>query len=123
MPIILDSVWDVSKSGQVVAKMPLEVRRRYAAVYDLFENFSALMRSEREVWFAINDHAGLSQLSSVELARLNGLVSRAAICDEMLSGISPTVVSDLGRLKVEASNEPLDVVKIRQRTICQPFSG
>lgn len=122
MPIILDSVWDVSKSGQVVAKMPLEVRRRYAAVYDLFENFATLGRLEREVWFSINDHAGLSQLTSVERARLRGLVARAAIYDEMLSGTFPTIISDLNRLKVEPPSEPLDIASIRQRAICQPIT-
>lgn len=121
MLIILDSVWDVSKSGQVVAKMPLEVRRRYAAVYDLFEYFANIQRLEREVWFSIGDYAGLSGITAAERARLNGLVSRAAIYDEALNGTAPAIVSDLARLKVEPPSEPLDVESIRQRPICQPF--
>lgn len=121
MPIILDSVWDVSKSGQVVAKMPLEVRRRYAAVYDLFENFATIQRLEREVWFSIGDYAGLSQITPTERARLNGLVTRAAIYDEALSSTAPTIFSDLAKLKVEPPGNAPDVESIRMRAICQPF--
>lgn len=119
--IMLDSVWDVSKSGQVVAKMPLEVRRRYAAVYDLFEDFATVQRLEREVWFSLGDYAGLSEVTSGERARLNGLLSRAATYDEALSTTVPTIVSDLAKLKVEPPSEPTDIVSIRQRAICQPF--
>jgi hypothetical protein len=122
MLIVLDSVWDVSKSGQVVAKMPLEVRRRYAAVYDLFENFATIQRLEQEVWFSIGDFAGLSVLTSAERAKLNGLLSRAASYDEALSGTS-TIVSDLAQLKVEPPSEPVEVARIRKRAICQRFSS
>lgn len=119
--LILDSVWDVSKSGQVVAKMPLEVRRRYAAVYDLFENFATVQRLEREVWFSLGDYAGLSELSSAERARLRGLVSRAAFYDEALTKTFPTILGDLAQLKVESPSQPLDVASVREHPICQPF--
>jgi hypothetical protein len=119
--IVLDSVWDVSKSGQVVAKMPLEVRRRYAAVYDLFENFATLQRAERDVWFSLGDHAGLSQMTPAERARFNGLVSRAAIYDELLTSTFPTILNDLARLKVEPPSAPVNIASIRKRAICQPF--
>ena len=119
--IMLDSVWDVSKSGQVVAKMPLEVRRRYAAVYDLFEYFATVQRLEQEVWHALGDYAGLSAVTPAERARLNGLVSRAATYDEALNATVPTIVSDLARLKVEPPSQPTDIASIRQRAICQPF--
>jgi hypothetical protein len=118
---ILDSVWDVSKSGQVVAQMPLEVRRRYAAVYDLFEEAATLHRLEREVWFAIGDHAGMSGLTPVERARLSGLVARAETYNQELGSTFPTLVSDLARLKVETPDKPLDMASLRQRAICQPF--
>lgn len=121
MPIILDSVWDVSKSGQVVAQMPLEVRRRYAAVYDLFEHFSTVGRLERDVWFTLEEYAGQSQMTPAELARLRGLVARAATYEELLSSTFPTIVSDLQRLKVEPPSSALDMASIRQRDICQPF--
>lgn len=120
-PTMLDSVWDVSKSAQVVAHMPLEVRRRYAAVYDLFEDFGRLQQLEREVWFTIGDYAGLRSLTAVERARLSGLVARAETYDQELSATVPTIVSDLAQLKVESPNKPLDILSIRQRAICQPF--
>lgn len=119
--IILDSVWDVSKSGEVVAKMPLEVRRRYAAVYDLFENFATVQRLEREVWFSLGDYSGLSEVTSADRARLSGLVSRAAFYDEAVSKTFPTIVSDLAQLKVEPPSEPLDITSVRERAICRPF--
>jgi hypothetical protein len=118
MPLILDSVWDVSKSGQVVAKIPLEVRRRYAAVYDLFERFATVQQLEREVWFSLSDYGGLSKVTPAEAARLNGLLSRAEIYDEALSRTVRAVVSDLAKLKVEPS-EPPDLGSVRQRAICQ----
>ena len=123
MPIVLDSVWDVSKSGQVVAKMPLEVRRRYAAVYDLFENFETIRRLEQEVWFSIGDFAGLSEVTSAERARLTGLLARATSYDEALSGTFPTIVSDLAQLKVEPPSEPVEFARVRKRAICQPISS
>ena len=122
-PFILDSVWDVSKSGQVVAKMPLEVRRRYAAVYDLFEYFAAIQRLEREVWFSLGDYSGLSRVTDAERARLRGLVSRAAIYDEALNGTAPAILSDLAQLKVEPPGNLPSAASIRQRAICQPFSS
>ena len=123
MPTILDSVWDVSKSGQAVAQMPLDVRRRYAAVYDLLDDFAAVQRLEQEVWFSIGDYGGLAGLTPVERARLRGLVSRAALYDEELSATFPTIVSDLAQLKVEQPNKPLNLAAIRARAICQPFQG
>jgi hypothetical protein len=121
--IVLDSVWDVSKSGQVVAKMPLEVRRRYAAVYDLFETVATLQRAERDVWFSLGDHAGLSQMTPLERARFNGLVSRAEIYDELLSSTFPTIVNDLARLKVEPPSSTPNIAGIRRRAICQLFTS
>ena len=118
---ILDSVWDVSKSGQVVARMPLETRRRYAAVYDLFENVANFQRLERDVWFAIGDFGGRSSLSPAEQAQFNGLLSRAAIHDNSLRAFVPGILSDLARLKVEKPNEPIDLNSIRQREICRPL--
>ena len=118
---ILDSVWDVSKSGQVVAKMPLETRRRYAAVYDLFENVTNFQRLEREVWFAIGDYGGLSRVEPPERARLNGLLLRAATYDESLRALVPGILSDLARLKVEQPTQQVDLSGIRKRDICKPL--
>lgn len=120
-PNILDSVWEVSKSGQVVGQMPLEVRRRYAAVYDLLADFANMQRLEQEVWFALGDYAGLSSLTPAERARLGGLVSRAAIYDEELDATFQIILSDLARLQVEPAKKPLNLVSIRQAAICQPF--
>ena len=119
---ILDSVWDVSKSGQVVAKMPLETRRRYSAVYDLFENIANFQRLERDVWFAIGDYGGLSRLSPSDRARLNGLLLRAETYDDSLRALVPGILSDLARLKVEQPNEQLDLAALQKRDICKPFS-
>lgn len=118
---ILDSVWDISKSGQVVAKMPIETRRRYAAVYDLFENVANVQRLERDVWFAIGDYGGLSQASPSERARLNGLLLRASTYDEALRALVPGILSDLSRLKVEQPGEQLDPSALRKRDICMPL--
>jgi hypothetical protein len=114
------SVWDVSKAGQVAAKMPLETRLRYAAVYDSLENFSELQLSERDVWFAIGDFAGLADLSGPERARLHGLVSRAAAFDEALRANYPGMLNDFARLGVKASAEMPDGMLAR-RAICQPL--
>jgi hypothetical protein len=114
------SVWDVSKAGQVAAKMPLNTRLRYAAVYDSLENFSELQLSERDVWFAIGDFAGLRDLPAPELARLNGLVSRAAAFDEALRANYPDMVKDFARLGVRDSGE-MPAGLLARRAICQPL--
>lgn len=121
--IILDSVWDVSKSGEVVTKMPLEARRRYAAVYDLFENIATFQRLERGVWFAIGQYGGLSNPSPSERARLNGLLLEAATYDESLRALFPGILDDLARLKVEQPTEQLDGSELRKRDICKPLTS
>ena len=120
---VLDSVWDVSKSGQVVAKMPLETRRRYAAVYDLFENVATFQRLERDVWFSIGDYGGLSNPSPSERARLNGLLQRAEVYDDSLRALFPGILADLARLKVEQPNEQFDLTAIQKREICRPVEA
>jgi hypothetical protein len=119
---ILDSVWDVSKAGQVASKMPLEERRRYAAVYDVLESFAGHQRAERDVWFDINDYAGLSQLSQGELARFNGLVERAAALGDSLStGKYRTLFKDLALLGVNAPAE-LPADQPSGKTLCTPLA-
>lgn len=114
---VLESVWDVSKAGEVAAKMPLEERRRYAAVYDVLESYSGHQQAEREVWFAINDFAGLSNLSATDLARLNGLLRRAAAIDEALNANYGTLSKDLTLLGVSPeSGLPINVPA--RRTLC-----
>lgn len=117
---LLDSVWEVSKSGQIAAKMPLEERRRYAAVYDVLERSSEHQKEERQVWFSIGDYAGLSELHATDLARLNGYVSRAAAIDEALSLNYGTLSKDLALLKIAPPSEPLADLPGR-RTLCTPL--
>ena len=117
---ILDSVWDVSKAGQAAAKMPLEERRRYAAVYDVLESFSNRQMEERDVWFEINDFAGRADLSAAELGRLNGLVGRAAAIDLALNTNYATLTKDLGLLGVRPSQE-LSGDSSARRILCAPF--
>lgn len=114
------SVWDVTKAGQVASKMPLEARLRYAAVYDSLENFSELQISERDVWFAIGDFAGLADVPAPELARLQGLVSRAAAFDEALSSNYPNIIRQFAQLGV-TGDRPLRRGLVARRAICQPF--
>jgi hypothetical protein len=119
---MLDSVWDVSKAGQVAAKMPLEERRRYAAVYDVLESFSGHQVAERELWFEIGDFAGSSDLDARELARLSGLVSRAAARNDALSSNYKTLVDDLRRLGVKSPpNLPADLGA--RKILCTSFES
>jgi hypothetical protein len=119
---ILDSVWDISKSGQVVAKMPLEARRRYAAVYDLFENVATFQRLERSAWFAIGQYGGLSDSSPSERARLNGLLLEVETYDQSLRALFPGILDDFARLKVEQPSAQLDLSDLRKRDICKPLA-
>ena len=118
---ILDSVWDVSKSGQIAAKMPLEVRRRYAAVYDILESYADHQRRERDVWSEIGDYAGRADLTPAELARLNGLVRRAEAIDYAIAANYRTLVKDLDLLKIRPPADMEDPPS--KRVFCAPFRG
>ena len=114
------SVWDVAKTGQAASKMPLESRLGYASMYDSIETFSELQMSERDVWFAIGDFAGLSSVSDAELARLNGLVARANAFNEALGGNYPGLVRRFAQLNVR-NDSALPRGLAARRAICQPF--
>jgi hypothetical protein len=117
---VFSSVWDVSKAGQVAAKMPLAARLRYAAIYDSLDTFSDLQERERDVWFAIGDFAGLSEVPAPDRARLNGLLSRAAALDEALSLNYSNITKDFARLGVSPPVQ-LPGGMTARRAICQPF--
>lgn len=116
-----DSVWEVSKAGQIAARMPLDLRLQYAGLYDSLENFQGLQMSEREVWFAIGDFAGATSLPAPELARLDGLVSRAAAFDEALNANYDNLHADLEKLGVTTAGSLPEGMTAR-KAICRPFA-
>ena len=114
------SVWDVTQAGEVAAKMPLDDRLRYANLYDALATQSRLQMSERDIWFDVGDYAGLAEVPPLELARLRGLVSRAAAFDEALRNNLPRALEMFASLGIKSTHESSGPMLAR-RAICQPF--
>lgn len=117
----LTSVWEVAKTGQVAAKMPIEDRLRFASIYDSLVLFDRMLISERDIWFTIGDFAGRSELAASELARLNGLVVRAAAFDEAITGNINQMKGRFHALRIQPAAQDLPMLSAR-KAICIPFA-
>jgi hypothetical protein len=77
LPSLGDSVWDVAKSGQVAAHMPLQERIAYARLYDGLDNQQSLVVSQRDRWSEIVAFADKPALTEEEARRLLEAISQA----------------------------------------------
>ena len=70
------SVWEVVKSGQVAAHMPLADELAYASLYDSLKSFETNQHTQREAWADLGSLYGVRQLDDKDIAHGLGLIAR-----------------------------------------------
>jgi hypothetical protein len=77
------SVW-TGRTGDVEARMPLQTRLAYAKIYDDLANFDVHRVDERNAWMELGEFDDVRELSSADLMRLRGLVSKLRWIDGII---------------------------------------
>ena len=77
------SVW-TGRTGDVEARMPLQTRLAYAKIYDDLANFDVHRVDERNAWMELGKFDDAQELSSADLMRLRGLVSKLRWIDAII---------------------------------------
>jgi hypothetical protein len=67
---IHSSVWEIVKTGQAAAHMPLADKVAYAQIYDVLQNIGNLQLSERAAWRTLGEADGARSLSDTDLRRV-----------------------------------------------------
>jgi hypothetical protein len=111
------SVW--RQAGDAVSRLPLDSRLRYAKMYDEFENYDYLRRSERDIWHDIRDYEGSGRLSPDQLFRLRGLITRARTVNESNESNWTGIQSDAAAIGIRRLSDPEEVVRTSE--LCEPL--
>ena len=77
------SVW-TGRTADVEARMPLQTRLAYAQIYDDLANYEVHRVDERNAWMELGAFDGARELSSTDLMRLRGLVSKLRWIDGII---------------------------------------
>ena len=77
------SVW-TGRTADVEARMPLQTRLAYAQVYDDLANYDVHRVDERNAWMELGEFDDAQELSSADLMRLRGLVSKLRWIDGII---------------------------------------
>jgi hypothetical protein len=77
------SVW-TGRTGDVEARMPLQTRLAYAKIYDDLANFDVHRVDERNAWMELGEFDDATDLSTADLMRLRGLVSKLRWIDGII---------------------------------------
>lgn len=111
------SVW--RQAGDAVSRLPLDARLRYAQMYDAFDNYDFLRRSERDIWHDIRDYEGAGRLSPEQLFRLRGLITRARTVNDSQEANWPGIRSDATAMGLRRIGDPEQAAW--QRELCEPL--
>ena len=80
----LTSVWK-SSSPDVMNHLSLEIRERYASLYDLTALVNEQIDQEEEIWRSLNAFNGESQFSAEDRRKIGDLTYRAKSVDELIT--------------------------------------
>ncbi len=111
------SVW--RQAGDAVSRLPLDARLRYAQMYDAFDNYDYLRRSERDIWHDIRDYEGAGRLSPDQLFRLRGLITRARTVNESMEANLTGIQSRAAAMGVRRISDPDHTPW--KRELCEPL--
>ena len=117
------SVWD-SKDAQVVQHLPLDVRLKYAALYDEFRTASGVEEAQFAVWKKLAAFEEPGPLSLADRRELHVLIADAVGLGQAMAGNWPGT-RDLGRalgIKPALPPEIADIDShIPQFDLCKPI--
>jgi hypothetical protein len=77
------SVW-TGRTADIEARMPLQTRLAYAQIYDDLANYDVHRVDERNAWMELGEFDDAQELSSTDLMRLRGLVSKLRWIDGII---------------------------------------
>jgi hypothetical protein len=117
------SVWD-SKDPQAFARLPLDVRLKYAQLYELFRTTEGIAQTQNETWkkMAVVEEPG--PLTLDDRRQLHALIDDAGGLRFALSGNWPDVVRKAASLGIKPETEPWEKELARQipkTMLCQPI--
>ena len=81
-PHIHNNVWQVALASQTVAHMPLELRLRYAGLYDSLDWMSAKTQAESEAWSRLTEIDDAADLGAADWTALRQARAEAAALAE-----------------------------------------
>jgi hypothetical protein len=117
------SVWE-SKDVQVIGHLPLDVRLKYAELYDQFRTASGVEDAQFAVWKKLAAFEEPGPLSLADRRQLHGLILDARGLDSAMAGNWP-VTRDLGKglgIKPALPPEIADIGShIPQFELCHPI--
>jgi len=77
------SVW-TGRTADVEARMPLQTRLAYSQIYDDLANYDVHRVDERNAWMELGQFDDAQALSSTDLMRLRGLISKLRWIDGII---------------------------------------
>ena len=78
--------WNIAQAGQVAARMPLEERIKYAALYGNLRSFDEKQVADRQVWNALQAFDGAPTLDHGDLMKLQGIINSLRFQNESFGG-------------------------------------
>jgi hypothetical protein len=73
---IHSSVWEIVKTGQAAAHMPLTDKVAYSQIYDVLQNIWNLELTERDAWRTLADADGARSLNDADTRRVKNAAAR-----------------------------------------------
>lgn len=95
---IHSSVWDIVKTGQAAAHMPLSDKLAYAQIYDTLQNISNLQQREAQAWETLLDADGARYLSDADLRRVRNAASRVSFIPTVYANDLDEIAGPIKRL-------------------------
>ena len=118
------SVWQAT-NGDAAARMPLEPKLQYAAMYDAMRAYDEVARDEANAWTTVSDYAENADLTRAELHDVHHAILDLQFDDKMLDVFGSRFRDFAAKLNIR-SKEHLErgidaQVGPAVRELCQPL--
>lgn len=113
------SIWR-NKDDTVTAHMPVDLRKRYAELYDELENLDNKRVEETETWRQIGQYNLAEPLDHADRMRLSELIARARRIDANINYNWRTAVDVMAR-RLGLRPRPLPFTIEPETEFCEPF--
>lgn len=114
------SVWN-TRTGDLMAKIPIERRLAYSSLYDELANNDRQMADEREAWRSLSGFAAASALTNDDMIRLSELLYRVDTINTVLRSNQNEVDAIAGKLGLRSSFGTRYIAP-RDPALCRPLS-
>jgi hypothetical protein len=117
------SVWD-SKDPQTFARLPLDVRLKYAKLYELFRTTEGIGQAQNQTWKKLVPFEEEGPLTLADRRQLHALIIHAAGLRYALSANWPDAVKLAASMGIAPEMEPWEKPLARQMpqsVLCKPI--